>query len=50
VAVQPNRVVVVVTHDSRVFPFGDRIIHVSDGRVERVESRLEEEVAYEEIC
>jgi putative ABC transport system ATP-binding protein len=39
VAVQPNRAVVVVTHDSRVFPFGDRIIHVSDGRVERVETR-----------
>jgi putative ABC transport system ATP-binding protein len=50
VAVQPNRAVVVVTHDSRVFPFGERIIHVSDGRVERVESRLEEEVALEEIC
>ncbi len=50
VAVQPNRAVVVVTHDSRVFPFGDRIIHVSDGRVERVESRHEEEVALEEIC
>jgi putative ABC transport system ATP-binding protein len=42
VAVQPNRAVVVVTHDSRVFPFGDRIIHVSDGRVERVEPRPEE--------
>jgi putative ABC transport system ATP-binding protein len=42
VAVQPNRAVVVVTHDSRVFPFGDRIIHVSDGRVARVETRSEE--------
>jgi putative ABC transport system ATP-binding protein len=39
VAVQPGRAVVVVTHDSRVFPFGDRIVHVSDGRVERVETR-----------
>ena len=42
VAVQPNRAVIVVTHDSRVFPFGDRIIHLSDGCVERVETRDEE--------
>jgi putative ABC transport system ATP-binding protein len=39
VAVQPGRAVLVVTHDSRVFPFGDRIIHLSDGRVERVQTR-----------
>jgi len=37
VAVQPGRAVIVVTHDSRVFGFGDRIVHMSDGRVERVE-------------
>jgi putative ABC transport system ATP-binding protein len=37
VAVQPGRAVIVVTHDSRVFGFGDRIIHMGDGRVERVE-------------
>jgi putative ABC transport system ATP-binding protein len=42
VAVQPGRAVVVVTHDSRVFSFGDRIIHISDGRVERVEARPNE--------
>jgi putative ABC transport system ATP-binding protein len=39
VAVQPSRAVVVVTHDGRVLPFGERIIHVNDGRVERVETR-----------
>jgi len=33
VAVQPNRVTVVVTHDPRVFDFGDRIITLEDGRV-----------------
>jgi putative ABC transport system ATP-binding protein len=33
VALQPDRVVVVVTHDSRVFSFGDRIITLEDGRV-----------------
>jgi putative ABC transport system ATP-binding protein len=37
VALQPGRAVIVVTHDSRVFGFGDRIVHMSDGRVERVE-------------
>jgi putative ABC transport system ATP-binding protein len=37
IAVHPDRAVIVVTHDSRVFEFGDRIVHMSDGRVERVE-------------
>jgi putative ABC transport system ATP-binding protein len=36
-AVQPDRAVIVVTHDSRVFRFGDRIVTMSDGRVEKVE-------------
>jgi putative ABC transport system ATP-binding protein len=35
-AVQPDRAVIVVTHDPRVFDFGDRIVHMSDGRIERV--------------
>jgi putative ABC transport system ATP-binding protein len=39
VALQEDRAVIVVTHDNRVFEFGDRIIHMSDGRVERVERR-----------
>jgi putative ABC transport system ATP-binding protein len=33
VALQPDRVVVVVTHDPRVFGFGDRIITLEDGQV-----------------
>lgn len=37
VAVQPDRAVVVVTHDSRVYDFGDRIVHMSDGQVETVQ-------------
>jgi putative ABC transport system ATP-binding protein len=40
VALQPDRVVVVVTHDSRVFPFGDCIVTLEDGRV--VDSKLTE--------
>jgi len=37
VAVQSERAVIVVTHDSRIFEFGDRIVEMSDGRVERIE-------------
>ena len=39
VAVQPGRAVIVVSHDSRVFGFGDRIVYMNDGQVERVEAR-----------
>jgi putative ABC transport system ATP-binding protein len=38
-AVRPGRAVVVVTHDSRVFEFGDRIAHMNDGRIARTETR-----------
>jgi putative ABC transport system ATP-binding protein len=37
VAVQPDRAVIVVTHDNRVYRFGDRLVQMSDGRVEQVE-------------
>lgn len=36
VAVQPGRAVIVVTHDSRVYNFGDRIVAMSDGQIERI--------------
>ncbi|QEL18108.1 ABC transporter ATP-binding protein [Limnoglobus roseus] len=36
VAVQPDRAVVVVTHDSRVYDFGDKIVSMADGRVVEV--------------
>jgi putative ABC transport system ATP-binding protein len=36
-AVQPNRAVIVVTHDTRVFHFADTIAHLDDGRIVRVE-------------
>src|SRR5258706_928171 len=38
VAVQPGRAVIVVTHDNRILSYGDRIVHMTDGRIERVES------------
>ena len=37
VALQPDRAVIVVTHDNRVFNFGDTIIHMDDGVVSKVE-------------
>lgn len=39
VAVQPGRAVMVVTHDNRVFEFGDRIAYMNDGRIVRVEAK-----------
>ncbi len=39
VALQSDRAVIVVTHDSRVFEFGDRIITMSDGRIESIEDK-----------
>jgi putative ABC transport system ATP-binding protein len=39
VAVQPGRAVIVVTHDNRVFRFGDRIVHMSDGKIVKVEEQ-----------
>jgi putative ABC transport system ATP-binding protein len=34
IAIDPQRAVLVVTHDNRIFPFADRIVHMSDGRIE----------------
>src|SRR5207244_2875990 len=42
VAVQPGRAVVVVTHDSRVYDFADRIVSMNDGRIDSVEDRTNE--------
>lgn len=37
VALQSGRAVLIVTHDQRVFEFGDRVVTMSDGRIESVE-------------
>ena len=39
-ALRPDRAVVVVTHDSRVFEFGDRIAYMNDGRVTHTETQV----------
>ena len=40
-AVRPDRAVIVVTHDNRVFHFGDRIAHMDDGRIVKIEGKPE---------
>jgi putative ABC transport system ATP-binding protein len=42
-AVHPERAVIVVTHDSRVFQYADAIAHMDDGRIVRTEARHETE-------
>ncbi|MEX0586077.1 MAG: ABC transporter ATP-binding protein [Pirellulales bacterium] len=37
VAVRPDRAVIVVTHDHRVFQYGNRILRMSDGRITGIE-------------
>jgi putative ABC transport system ATP-binding protein len=39
VALGEDRAVIVVSHDNRVYKFGDRIVYMSDGLVEKVESK-----------
>jgi putative ABC transport system ATP-binding protein len=42
IAKSPSRAVLVVTHDPRIVPFADRVVHIEDGRIvaeEEIESR-----------
>jgi putative ABC transport system ATP-binding protein len=43
-AVRADRAVIVVTHDSRVFSFGDRIAYMNDGRISKTEVQTGAEV------
>ncbi len=36
-AVSQDRAAIVVTHDPRVYSFADRVVHMEDGLVSRVE-------------
>jgi putative ABC transport system ATP-binding protein len=42
VAVRPDRAVLVVTHDNRIFDFADRMARMEDGRIVRVETPRKE--------
>jgi putative ABC transport system ATP-binding protein len=44
VAARPDRCVIIVTHDNRVFKYADRMTHMEDGRVNRTESK--EQITY----
>jgi putative ABC transport system ATP-binding protein len=39
VALGEDRAVIVVSHDHRVYKFGDRIVYMNDGLIEKVESK-----------
>ncbi len=39
-AVQPDRAVIVVTHDNRVFHFADAIAHMDDGRITHTQTKF----------
>jgi putative ABC transport system ATP-binding protein len=45
VAVQPGRAVIIVTHDSRVYKFGNRIISMSDGHIDETHVQTPEMAA-----
>ncbi len=36
-----DRAVIIVTHDSRIFEFGDRIAHMEDGRINQIQQARE---------
>ena len=38
IAKDPSRGVLVVTHDPRLVPFADRIVHIEDGHIVREET------------
>ena len=48
-AVRPDRAVIVVTHDSRVFHHADAVAHMDDGRIVKTESRYENEIEIPEL-
>jgi putative ABC transport system ATP-binding protein len=39
IAVRPSSAVIVVTHDSRIYDFADRMIEMEDGRISRIAGR-----------
>jgi putative ABC transport system ATP-binding protein len=47
-AVHPDRAVIVVTHDNRVFQYADAIAHMDDGRIIKTETRHKAEPVHSE--
>jgi putative ABC transport system ATP-binding protein len=51
VAIDPQRAVIVVTHDNRIFQYGNRIVHMSDGRVvEELRQGVDEMAGMEQVA
>jgi putative ABC transport system ATP-binding protein len=44
-AVRPGRAVIIVTHDNRIFHYGERIVHMDDGRIVKHEQRSQSPAA-----
>jgi putative ABC transport system ATP-binding protein len=44
VAAKPDRCVIIVTHDNRIFKHADRMVHMEDGRVEHTETKTNGEL------
>ena len=42
-AVEGDRAVIIVTHDSRIFEFADTMARMDDGHIESLERRTERE-------
>ena len=42
VAKAPDRCVIIVTHDNRIFKFADRITHMEDGRISHTQSNSDQ--------
>jgi putative ABC transport system ATP-binding protein len=38
VAAKPDRCVIIVTHDNRIFKYADRMTHMEDGRIDHTDS------------
>lgn len=39
---EQGHAVVIVTHDPRVMPYGDRVVHIADGKIQQEDSELAE--------
>jgi putative ABC transport system ATP-binding protein len=39
VAAKPDRCVIIVTHDNRIFKYADRMVHMEDGRISQTETQ-----------
>src|SRR5215468_1669220 len=44
VAAKPDRCVIIVKHDKRIFKYADRMTHMEDGRIDHTDNRTETEL------